>query len=397
MSKLGNPAQALRRRGDRGLDSLRETPGGESFSVGRVLITVLVLSVCAWLVLEPAVPDLLVDFRLNIWEPGRDVLEGENPFRNESSEGAVYPPAAFVATLPLSLLPYELAAPIWFAGIAGAFVIALWLCGVRDWRCVAVALLSPAAVFGFVYGNTSMLFVLGVVGLWLLRQRALGGVVLGLMIASKLFLFPLLAWLLFTRRYRQLIAAVGSCALFSLVGWLVVGFDTADDLISATRENVDRYIQDGSAIAALAAQAGLSAQLASLVAMFVGLCVLAFAWRSRTDDRYSFTLALVASICVSPLVWPHYYAIVLVPLALAYPVLSVAWFAPFVGLPQLDVGAKTLGALSGLLLAVAILSVVRRAQPALLGATHRYSSRAGGVRPSHAPHARPSTGMAARD
>jgi hypothetical protein len=137
--------------------------------------------------------------------------------------------------------------------------------------------------------------------------------------------------------------------------------------------------------------------LASLVAVLVGLGVLALAWRSRADECYCFTLALVASLCSSPLVWPHYYAIALVPLALAYPALSVAWVAPFLGLPQLDIGAKTLGALSGLVFAGAVLHTVRRAEEAVPGAARGLPSGASLVRPNPVPHARPSTGTAAGD
>jgi hypothetical protein len=373
---LRHQARALRGVGD--FDSAEQAAisGRYTLQFGHVLF-VLMLSGCAWFVLEPAIPNLLVDFRVNIWEPGRDVLAGENPFRNRATEGAVYPPAAFVATLPISLLPYELAAPVWFVSTVGAVIAGLWLCGVRDWRCMAVALVSPIVIFGLVYGNVSMLFVLGVAGVWSLRQRALGGVLLGSMVASKLFLLPLFAWLLFSRRFRPLVAAFASTALFTLGGWLAVGVRTADDLLSATRENVDRYVADGSSVAALAAQTGLSTRVASIVAAFAGLGVLALAWRFRADERYCFTLAVVASLCASPLVWPHYYAILLVPLALAHPALSTAWAAPFVTVPQLDISAKTLGAISGLVFAGATLRVVRRAQAMVPATTRSLRGRSG--------------------
>jgi hypothetical protein len=44
---------------------------------------------------------------------------------------------------------------------------------------------------------------------------------------------------------------------------------------------------------------------------------------------------LVATLFVSPLVWTHYYALMLVPLAISTPGFSRAWFLPFLTAPLL--------------------------------------------------------------
>src|SRR5207237_4646858 len=60
------------------------------------------------------------------------------------------------------------------------------------------------------------------------------------------------------------------------------------------------------------------------------------AWAARTD-RVSFrdrevavlTLALAAALAASPIVWIHYFLLLLVPVALTQSRLSLVWFVPF--------------------------------------------------------------------
>jgi hypothetical protein len=47
--------------------------------------------------------------------------------------------------------------------------------------------------------------------------------------------------------------------------------------------------------------------------------------RQRDGDRHSLTLGIAASLLLSPIVWLHYFVLLLVPLALARPRLSPAW------------------------------------------------------------------------
>jgi hypothetical protein len=45
------------------------------------------------------------------------------------------------------------------------------------------------------------------------------------------------------------------------------------------------------------------------------------------------TLALAAGLAASPIVWIHYFLLLLVPLALTRPRLSALWFVPFAYYP----------------------------------------------------------------
>lgn len=132
------------------------------------------------------------DFKTSVWNPGRAILAGRSPMREYSAEGhnggTVYPPIATLATLPFSLPPYEAARLLWVLALVGAVLGALWLCGVRDWRCYAVACACPPVVAGFMYANLSLLLVLALALAWRWRDRAWRvGALLGLVIAAKLF------------------------------------------------------------------------------------------------------------------------------------------------------------------------------------------------------------------
>jgi hypothetical protein len=59
----------------------------------------------------------------------------------------------------------------------------------------------------------------------------------------------------------------------------------------------------------------------------IGAALLLGVVAGRRDDLLSFRLAIAAAFALSPIVWGHYWALLLVPLALRHPRLSPAWFA----------------------------------------------------------------------
>jgi hypothetical protein len=75
---------------------------------------------------------------------------------------------------------------------------------------------------------------------------------------------------------------------------------------------------------------GLGELAARIVATALGLVLLvgcAIVGR-RGDDRRSLTLALAAALVLSPIVWLHYFVLLLVPIALARRTFSVLWNIP---------------------------------------------------------------------
>lgn len=277
------------------------------------------------------------DFETSVWRPGRALLSGETTLRQYSTDGhdggTVYPPIATIATLPFSLPPYRIARLLWLASLAGALLLSLRLCGVRDWRCYAAACACPPVVAGILYANLSLLLVLPVALAWRLRDRPwLVGPLLGLTIAAKLFLWPLALWLAITRRSRASAVTLASGALLSVAGWATVGFGQITAYSEMMRRHAEANDQDGVSVAALAEQLGVPAN--ELVALAAGLAALAVAVRVRRNHVGAFAWAVTAALLASPMVWWHYYALLLVPLALSAPVWSRLWLTPFALFPH---------------------------------------------------------------
>jgi len=246
----------------------------------------------------------------------------------------VYPPLTALVTIPLTALP---GAVLEIAGMLGALalmLLALWIAGVRDPRCYAVFALWPTTMTAWQNANVTVLLLLAVALTWRLRDSVgRGGSALGLGIALKLLLWPLTLWLLLTRRVRAAVvsAAVGAIAL--VVSWAVIGFEGVTaypDLLSRLTE-VEGVNGHGVSIYSGVLALGLPSGVAHAASLCVGAGLLAgsLVYARRGDDRASFTLALVAVLAFTPLVWLHYLTFLAVPLAIYRPRLSGAWAVPW--------------------------------------------------------------------
>src|SRR5207237_9202402 len=85
----------------------------------------------------------------------------------------------------------------------------------------------------------------------------------------------------------------------------------------------EKFAPQGFGAIGLLSQSGASLRLAEILGYAIGLTTLLFAWRRR-----SFTLALAASLLISPIVWLHYFTLLLVPLAIRSKSLGWLWLAP---------------------------------------------------------------------
>lgn len=341
---------------------------GERVTRGLALAVIagVVVGTVFWAAVGTVAPTLalhenvFVDFRINVWEPGRSLLDGESPLVGETDKGdvgGVYPPIALVATLPFALLPYGVASLLWLAALLGCVLWAMLLCGVRDPRCLALGLVSPPVIAGLAYGNVSLILVLALAGIWVWRDNHWrAGGMLGLVIAAKLFLWPLAFWMLFTRRSRGAGVTAASATLASLLGWAAVGFRGVDDFPGVTRRNAAEFLDQGLSLASVFANLGASTSLALALAAVAAAGAVGVAWRRREDDLAAFTWTVVAALLLSPIVWGHYYALLLVPIALSTPTLSRAWLLPYLTVPQLTAappgGAKIFDAATGVAFAI---------------------------------------------
>ena len=268
------------------------------------------------------------------------VLRGDNPYQADLSRdwlGFVYPPLLAWLLTPLTLLPVTTAVSVWAALTLFFVVAALWVMGVRDWRCYPLALLSPFARETIEFGSVDGLLLLAVACTWKYRDAPVrAAAASGLTIALKLFLWPLALWLGVTGRIRTALLSCVAVAAFVLVPWAAIGFQGLGgyrDLLAEVARQ-----QDGSySLAALAEQFDVATTFARTVSIAVAALLLFLALRAahesgrekRVRDRRSFTLALAAALTLTPVVWNHYLLLLFVPVAIARPRLSGLWVLPF--------------------------------------------------------------------
>jgi alpha-1,2-mannosyltransferase len=310
-----------------------------------------VVAVSALVLFVPVEARMMADFHV-FWNVGREVLEGRGG-------GFVYPAPAALAMVPFALLPYGVAAAV-FAGLAlAAIPLTLLAVGVRDWRCHGAALLAAPTIAVLGAGALSSLLALMAALAWRFRDRRLvAAALVGAAIVAKLFLWPLLVWLVATRRSRTAAIVVGGGLAAALAGWAVIGFAGLRDYPALIGGLASSQQADGYAPVSLGLALGLPSTAARALAALVGLGLLALAFRhgrGPDGDRRAFMLAVAASLALSPVVWLHYLVLLLLPLALARPRFTPLWLAP---VALWVCPTKSHGDLLAILVALAVTTVV---------------------------------------
>ena len=276
------------------------------------------------------------DFQGTVWEPARALIDGRSPYPPPTREAievgnpAVYPPFVPLLAIPLGFLSLTVAKLVWSLLLVAAVITALWTLRVRDWRCYTVTLTALPVLEGLFWGNTALLLLVPVAVAWRYRDAARpAGIAVGVAIAAKLFAWPLIVWLVLTRRYRAAIWAA-SCATMLILGpWAIIGFDGFLEYPALLHVLQDVYAVRSFSLATIAAGFGASADVGVAIATVAGLALLAFAgWLAHRPhgDVRSFAVVIAACVMASPVVWPYYFSMLFIPIAIAWRRLAPAWF-----------------------------------------------------------------------
>jgi hypothetical protein len=275
------------------------------------------------------------DFRA-VWQAGRDVLHGRSPYpsvhhlealRGTAIDEFVYPAAVAVAAAPLGMLPFGVASVLWVAAGVACVGFALWILGVRDWRCYGALLASPAMLDAVRLGTLTPMLALLLAVAWRWRDHAARcGLAVAAAIVAKVFLAPLLLWLIVTRRFRAAAIAAAATAGLLVAGWVAVGLAglRAYPALLSTLSDVEAA--RSYSIAALAAAAGVSFPGLALTAALavVGLPALVLLHR-RAGDHAVLAGAVGLSLLATPILWLHYLLLASVIVAVRRPVLGAVW------------------------------------------------------------------------
>jgi hypothetical protein len=270
------------------------------------------------------------------------VLHGASPYGFNGDQTFAYPPLLAVLVAPLHPLSAGVATLVWTLISLAAIAGALWLLGVRDWRCYALTAVYPVTRSAVGLGTVGPLLLLGIAAAWHWRDRILAaGAAVGTAVALKLFLWPLAVWLALTGRLRAALVGIGLALGLALIPWSAIGFDGLRGYPGLLRHLSDDEATSSYSVVALAVRAHLpEAAGYALSLLAAALLLIAAGWIAR-DERLSrldrdvaaLTLALAAALAASPIVWVHYFLLLLVPLALTRPRLSALWFVPLAYYP----------------------------------------------------------------
>jgi hypothetical protein len=271
-----------------------------------------------------------------VWQAGHDVLHGRSPYpsvrhlealRGTAIDEFVYPAAVAVFAAPLGMLPFGVASVLWVAAGVASVGLALWILGVRDWRCYGALLASPAMLDAVRLGTLTPMLALLIAVAWRWRdQAARCGLAVAAAIVAKVFLAPLLLWLLVTRRFRAAAIAIAATAGLLLAGWVAIGFAGLRGYPALLSTLSDVEAARSYSIAALATTAGVSIPGLALTAALAvaGIPVLVLLHR-RAGDSAVLAGAVGLSLLATPILWLHYLLLVGVVIAIRRPAFSAVW------------------------------------------------------------------------
>jgi Glycosyltransferase family 87 len=292
-----------------------------------------------------------------------DVLAGRNPFRPQNervgqlfniptpSEGPAYsfhPPTTILFFLPLAPLPYPAAFVAW------DLVQLLCLGAIVDLTAralgrplplplvaaVALALVSIWPIReSFVEGQLNIPVAAGIAASWYalrVGRPGLAGVALGLAVALKPLAGLFVIWAIWRRQWRLLIAAGMTLIVFTGVGVALSSVQGTIDYVTLAypmHAQLWPGYQDNASPQGLFTRLfgpsdwrprppyptpGLSRILTlSTWAVAVGALCWRLGWQQPNGARLNREFAAVGAtmLLVTPIIWPHYYAVLLAPAA----------------------------------------------------------------------------------
>ncbi len=264
-----------------------------------------------------------------------------------------HPPGSVLFALPFAHLEHHTAFFAWNLVTFPLFVVAVWVAVAElgPWRGArAAGVAAVVCVLGVtcyplhqqvVLGQFNALLAFLLTVAWAADRRdrwALAGIAVGAAAAVKLFPAFLFVYLLAARRWRA--AGVTALTALAISGIAVAALGTeayrvyVRDVIPAVSAKYATQwnnislgafwlrVFDPTAESRVAAvtASSLLGKLFSTASRLVVVALVAFAaWRARSTgerDRV-FALAVVAMVLVSPIAWPHYLVMLVVPVGLA--------------------------------------------------------------------------------
>ena len=293
-----------------------------------------------------------------------DVLAGRNPFRPQNErvgqlfsmpppdEGPAYsfhPPTTIPFFLPLAPLPYPVAFVVW-----DLFqLLCLWSIVELTARALgrrlplplsAAVALALVAIWpireSFVEGQLNIPVAAGIVACWYavrVGRPGAAGVALALAVALKPLAGLFVLWALWRRQWRLLFAAGATLMVFTVVGVALSGVQGTIDYVTLAypmHAQLWPGYQDNASPQGYFTRLfgpsdwrprppyptpGLSRLLTLTTwAVAVGVLFWRLGWHRPSTERLNREFAALGAtmLLVTPIIWPHYYVVLVAPVAI---------------------------------------------------------------------------------
>ncbi len=269
--------------------------------------------------------DVHADFD-TFWRSADAFLEGEDVYDAGARLANLNPPLWVLMISPLGLLEplvaYRLFVLLTLAITVGYLA---WTASETrlggSWAVVggAMLLLSSPLLATLALGQIYPLLALGLVAAWVADRRGRGGasgVALGLVVAVKPSLVPVLLWPVVRRRWGVLGAAVATGGGATLLAGVVVGPGATLDWARLLLDEPLSPYWDNASVPSAAARLFTPNEFAEPLAILpwtvpvayvLGLLIVAFtAYRVRHGQEWGLWAMVAASLLASPVAWNNY-------------------------------------------------------------------------------------------
>lgn len=262
----------------------------------------------------------------SFWRSAKAMLEGRDIYHTGAGLVNLNPPIWTVLISPLGLLATLTAYRVFvLLSLVVTVGYLAWTAGELrlgpGWTTVGVAmlLLSSPLLATLALGQVYPVLALGLVAAWVADRRErdeVSGVFLGLVVALKPSLVPVLLWPLARRRWRGFLAAIISGAVATLAGIVVLGPGTTLDYLGVLRGQSASAYWDNASLPAAAARLFTENPYAQNIATLPWMVPVGYALgiaaiiltaaRVGHGPEVGLWALVAASLLASPIAWNNY-------------------------------------------------------------------------------------------
>jgi len=249
---------------------------------------------------------------LSIYDP--ETLAG--PFRPGPYKLFLYSPPFAVAMLPFTAVSIDSAAVAWYVGRLVLFAAACAVMPVRPsirFLTFAIAALTNPVIGDMNLGNVSVLVTSMLAITWRWLDRVTGCVALALAMTVRPVLGLVLIWSALRRRWWPVLWTIVAGLVIVAVSLPFVGVVTYEHYFRVLRNVYDVTGQDNNMdVGSAVLRVGGGPLLAS-IALYAGFAIGIGAMLAslRYDRQTGFMVTIGATLLLSPLLWDHYLATLL--------------------------------------------------------------------------------------